>query len=78
MNAFDLPDIETPCIKLCVLEPETGYCIGCGRTRAEIGSWLDFSAAERHQMMAVLEARVATLTREKSRRGGRRGRLTPG
>ena len=27
------PEIETPCVKLCVVDPETGFCIGCGRTR---------------------------------------------
>jgi uncharacterized protein len=75
MNAFDMPDIETPCIKVCVLDPESGFCIGCGRTRGEIGSWLDFSVIERRQVIHALPERVATLTQRKSRRGGRRGRL---
>jgi predicted Fe-S protein YdhL (DUF1289 family) len=75
MNANPLPEIETPCIKVCVVDPETGFCIGCGRTRLEIGSWLGFSPRARKEIMAGLPHRVETLTLRKRRRGGRRGRL---
>ncbi len=75
MNAPSLPMIETPCIRVCVVDPETGFCIGCGRTRTEIGSWLSFDAKQRHDIVAGLPERVATLTLRKRRRGGRRGRL---
>ena len=75
MNAHSMPLVETPCIKVCVVDPETGFCIGCGRTRVEIGSWLGFNAEERRAIMAGLSERVATLTLRKRRRGGRRGRL---
>ncbi len=75
MNAFDLPEIETPCIKVCVVDPETGFCIGCGRTRNEIGSWLGLTAVERQVIMQGLTERVETLTLRKRRRGGRQGRL---
>ena len=47
MNAMNQPAIETPCIKICVVDPETGFCIGCGRTRGEIGGWLGLSPEER-------------------------------
>ena len=74
MNAFDLPEVETPCIKVCVVDPETGFCIGCGRTRMEIGSgWA--KPRERQSIMAGLNERVETLTLRKRRRGGRQGRL---
>jgi uncharacterized protein len=75
MTSELFPDIETPCIKICVVEPETGFCIGCGRTRMEIASWIGLSAFERHTVMATLPERIATLTLRKTRRGGRRGRL---
>jgi uncharacterized protein len=75
MDHMPFPDIETPCIKICVVEPETGFCIGCGRTRGEIASWLGLSPPERHNLMAALPERIATLTQRKTRRGGRRGRL---
>ncbi|MDE2445095.1 MAG: DUF1289 domain-containing protein [Alphaproteobacteria bacterium] len=69
------PDIETPCVKVCVVDPETQFCIGCGRTRTEIAGWLAMSPAERHTIVEALTERVATLTQRKSRRGGRSGRL---
>jgi uncharacterized protein len=75
MDDSRFPDIETPCVKICVVEPETGFCIGCGRTRGEIGAWLDMQASERRRVMDGLPERVATLTLRKTRRGGRRGRL---
>ena len=75
MNAMNQPIIETPCVKICVVDPETGFCIGCGRTGGEIGGWLAMSADERRMIMQGLPERVATLTRRKSRRGGRAGRL---
>jgi uncharacterized protein len=75
MSSDRFSDIETPCIKICVVEPETGFCIGCGRTRQEIGDWISMSPATRHDVIATLPERVATLTSRKTRRGGRRGRL---
>jgi uncharacterized protein len=75
MNDHRFPDIETPCVKICVVEPESGFCIGCGRTRDEIGQWLGMSVQNRRDVMGQLEERIATLTSRKTRRGGRRGRL---
>ncbi len=28
----------SPCIKVCILDPRTNRCIGCGRTIAEIAA----------------------------------------
>ena len=75
MDDSRFPDIETPCVKVCVVEPETGFCIGCGRTRMEIAGWLSMSPPERRTIIEALPERVATLTLRKTRRGGRRGRL---
>jgi predicted Fe-S protein YdhL (DUF1289 family) len=75
MNIFVQPDVETPCIKVCVVDPETGFCVGCGRTRDEIASWLALSAQERQEIMAGLPERVEALTRNRRRKGGRRARL---
>jgi predicted Fe-S protein YdhL (DUF1289 family) len=67
--------VETPCVKVCVVEPESGFCIGCGRTRGEIASWLGLTPVERRDVMERLPERIANLTLRKSRRGGRRARL---
>ncbi len=49
---------STPCIKVCLLDPETGLCEGCGRTREEIARWFSFTEEERLRIMADLPARM--------------------
>ena len=45
-------EIESPCVKICVVHPEAKICIGCYRTIAEIGGWSRMSADERRLLMA--------------------------
>lgn len=66
--------IESPCILVCSLDGETGYCFGCGRTRDEIASWIAMTPEARRAVMAELPARLATIAR-KPRRQTRRARL---
>jgi uncharacterized protein len=54
------PPISTPCIKVCAVSGETGLCIGCGRTLAEIAHWGALTEPERKAIMAELPARLAT------------------
>jgi predicted Fe-S protein YdhL (DUF1289 family) len=77
MAQFTTPPIKSPCVKLCVIEPESGFCIGCGRSREEIASWMSYTGAQRDVIMLELPERLTNLTRNKTRRGGRRGRITP-
>jgi len=70
-----MSDIVTPCVKICVIDPETDLCIGCARTRGEIGDWIGLSDVGRLSLMAELPQRMANLTLLKKRRGGRAGRL---
>ena len=75
MNFVAQTDVESPCLKICVVDPETGFCVGCGRTRDEIASWLGLSPQARRGIMNGLPERIEALTRSKRRKGGRRGRL---
>lgn len=50
--------LETPCVNICLLDPATGTCLGCGRTLAEIASWAAMTDAERRAVMAALPARM--------------------
>jgi len=76
MNFYSELDIESPCIKVCVVDPASGFCIGCGRTREEIASWIDISVRERRRVMRALPERISSLTDWRRRKGGRRGRMT--
>jgi predicted Fe-S protein YdhL (DUF1289 family) len=53
--------IESPCTKVCVIEPKSGHCRGCGRSGEEIGGWIGFSPQQRRLVMALLPARIAAL-----------------
>jgi len=55
------PPIETPCVKICVLDPKSGLCRGCGRNVDEIARWGRFSSEERRKIMGELPARLERL-----------------
>ncbi|MFN3936267.1 MAG: DUF1289 domain-containing protein [Gemmobacter sp.] len=65
-------EIESPCVKVCVMHTEAGICIGCHRTLQEIAGWSAMTHAARAAIMADLPGRGQALHR---RRGGRRGWL---
>ncbi|NEW85841.1 MULTISPECIES: DUF1289 domain-containing protein [Rhodopseudomonas] len=50
--------IETPCIAVCLIDPQTNLCYGCGRTMPEIARWPRMSSAERRAIMAALPRRM--------------------
>ena len=49
--------MKSPCNKVCVMDPRTGYCRGCQRTLDEIARWSEMSDAEREAVLAQLAAR---------------------
>jgi predicted Fe-S protein YdhL (DUF1289 family) len=50
---------ETPCIAVCMIDPRTGLCFGCGRTLREIEDWGRMESPERRALMADLPKRMA-------------------
>ncbi|MFO6463355.1 DUF1289 domain-containing protein [Jannaschia sp. KMU-145] len=67
-------EIESPCIRVCVVHPETRLCVGCARSIDEIGAWSRLTPDARAAIMAELPTRDAAPT---VRRGGRAARRTP-
>ncbi|MEL6648745.1 MAG: DUF1289 domain-containing protein [Pseudomonadota bacterium] len=65
-------EVESPCIRLCVVHPEAGICTGCYRTLDEIRDWSVMTSAKRREVMDSLSDRAGLL---KTRRGGRAARL---
>jgi hypothetical protein len=51
--------VFSPCIKVCAVSGQTGLCIGCGRTLAEIAQWSGLDEARRRAIMAELPGRLA-------------------
>lgn len=60
----------TPCVKICVVDPVGGLCIGCGRTPAEIALWPELGEGKKREIMASLSQRLAG-ARTRSARAGR-------
>jgi uncharacterized protein len=54
--------IETPCTKICVIDPVTSFCIGCGRSGNEVAGWINYTPAERRGVMMDLPHRLARMT----------------
>jgi predicted Fe-S protein YdhL (DUF1289 family) len=61
MNAPPRP-IATPCVKVCVVDGESGLCLGCYRTLAEVAAWSRLSEAEREAIMADLSRRPSRVS----------------
>ena len=64
--------IESPCVQICIVHPETRICTGCYRTIDEITDWSRMTPEARRNIMDDLPARADQL---KVRRGGRAARL---
>jgi predicted Fe-S protein YdhL (DUF1289 family) len=65
-------EIQSPCIKICVVHPQARICTGCYRSIDEIRDWSGMSNEERAEIMDALPDRASKLTK---RRGGRSARL---
>jgi uncharacterized protein len=57
--------IATPCVQVCVVDGESGLCLGCHRTLAEVAGWSKLTDAERASIMAALPARRDRIRPEK-------------
>jgi predicted Fe-S protein YdhL (DUF1289 family) len=51
-------------VNICVIDPASGLCEGCGRSLAEIGRWPGMSADQRRQVLKDLGARLRRLRRQ--------------
>lgn len=59
------PPIQTPCIKVCVIDGETGLCMGCYRQLTEVAAWQKLSDADRDRIMTELPTRRSRIRPEK-------------
>lgn len=64
-------EVESPCVKICVIHKEARICTGCLRTIDEITQWSRLSNDDRRALLEELPERRALLAK---RRGGRKAR----
>ena len=65
-------EVQSPCVKICVVHPTERICTGCLRTIDEIAQWSRMSNPTRAALLEELPGRAARL---KKRRGGRKARV---
>ena len=53
--------IASPCTGICRIEPATGWCLGCGRTLAEIAAWPAADEPGQRAILARLPLRMERL-----------------
>jgi predicted Fe-S protein YdhL (DUF1289 family) len=53
--------VKSPCVKVCVVDGQTGFCLGCGRTLNEIARWMKLTDAERTTVWQGLPPRLDQL-----------------
>ncbi|MEH6824606.1 MAG: DUF1289 domain-containing protein [Motiliproteus sp.] len=68
----------SPCVGVCAMDQDTGWCFGCGRSDAEIKGWQSYGQDVRQDLESSLIDRVKQLIeRRRAERGDtRRGRRT--
>jgi len=53
--------LTSPCIDVCIFESQRGWCLGCGRTRAECRAWKAMPRREQQALLAKLSKRLREL-----------------
>ena len=65
-------EVESPCIKICVIHPAERLCTGCLRSIDEISAWSRMSSDARRAVLDDLPSRAPRL---RQRRGVRAARM---
>ena len=50
--------IPSPCVSLCLMHPDAGWCDGCLRTLPEIGGWSRASDEEKRLVWTQIPERL--------------------
>ena len=51
--------MTSPCTKVCVMDEDDRYCLGCKRTLGEIARWGEMSETEQRSVLGELQNRAA-------------------
>jgi uncharacterized protein len=55
-------DVESPCVRICMIDPDHDFCVGCWRTLREISDWHRYTPEQKQSLLPVLEDRRTTCT----------------
>ncbi|MFQ5773991.1 MAG: DUF1289 domain-containing protein [Kiloniellaceae bacterium] len=60
-RVFDT-SVPSPCISVCQMDDDTGWCLGCSRAIDEIRDWPIMTAEEKVEVLARVAERKARRT----------------
>ena len=52
------PNVPSPCLSVCVMDPQTEVCAGCWRSLEEIGVWSRISDEAKRQVWHRIKQRL--------------------
>ena len=52
-----IPEPESPCVKVCSINSQTGYCLGCFRSLTEIRDWVTASNVDKELILMKIKER---------------------
>jgi predicted Fe-S protein YdhL (DUF1289 family) len=52
------PHVPSPCLSVCVMDPQTAVCAGCWRTLEEIGVWSRISDEAKRKVWQRIQQRL--------------------
>lgn len=55
--ASDSVHVPSPCVSICVVNPNTGLCEGCLRTLNEVAAWGQLPSAQQREVWQLIQAR---------------------
>lgn len=61
-------EVDSPCVKICVIHPASNLCIGCFRTIDEIAGWSGMEPEARKSLVAELPDREKLIVKRRKRR----------
>ena len=55
--ASDSVHVPSPCVSICVVNPNTGLCEGCLRTLNEVAAWGQLPSAQQREVWQLIQVR---------------------
>ena len=55
--ASDSVHVPSPCVSICVVNPNTGLCEGCLRTLNEVAAWGQLPSVQQREVWQLIQAR---------------------
>ena len=49
--------MDSPCIDICTIDPESGLCVGCSRTPEEISDWNISNNVRKRQILTKVKTK---------------------